>query len=307
MKEKVKKIDIHVHSILKHGCPHVDGVGQFTTPDELRAMYDAIGVEKGVQLPLSSPEGRGKLITSEECYDLATQHPETYFWFCNVDPRQGTNLPNYDLTVFLNYYKSLGAKGVGEVTANLYIDDPYMYNLFAACEKCQLPLTFHIGTKGISYGMVDDLGLPRLEKALQDFPNLTFLGHSQLFWSEISGDVDEATRGGYPKGKVVPGGRVTELMRKYPNLCGDMSAGSGCNAFMRDPEHAYQMIEEFQDRLFFGTDICDPRNADHPMLRLAGFLDDAMEQGKISYDAYYKVSRGNALKLLGVETTNLPK
>jgi len=92
-------------------------------------------------------------------------------------------------------------------------------------------------------------------------------------------------------------------MRKYPNLYGDMSAGSGANAFMRDPEHAYKFIEEFQDRLLFGTDICDPRQIDDPMLKLAEFLDEAMEQDKISYEAYYKVSRGNALKLLGVEET----
>ena len=31
------------------------------------------------------------------------------------------------------------------------------------------------------------------------------------------------------------------------------------------------------------------------------FLDDAVEQGKISGEAYYKVCRGNALKLLGLE------
>ena len=300
--QKIKKIDIHVHSVLsKIGCPHNDGINHFTTPDELRKMYDDLGIEKGIQLPLSSPEGRGRLITSEECYLLATQYPETYIWFCNVDPRQGTNTADFDLGIFLNHYKQMGAKGVGEVTANLYIDDPYMYNLFAVCEKLGLPLTFHIGTKGVSYGMVDDLGLPRLEKALQDFPNLTFLGHSQLFWSEISGDNDEKTRGGYPTGPVAPGGRVEELMRKYPNLHGDMSAGSGCNAFMRDPEHAYKMIEEFQDRLYYGTDICDPRNATNDMLNLGKFLDDAVENGKISWEAYFKVCRGNALKLLGLE------
>lgn len=298
----VKKIDIHVHSILKKGgCPHIDGVGEFTTPEELRRIYDALDIEKGVQLALCSPEGRGKLITSEECWELANAHPETYYWFCNVDPRQGMNTADFDLTMFLEFYKKLGAKGVGEVTANLYIDDPYMYNLFAACEKCQMPLIFHMGYKDFSYGMVDEIGLPRLEKALRDFPNLKFLGHSMLFWSEISGDNNEQVRGGYPTGKVAPGGRLIELMRKYPNLCGDMSAGSGTNAFLRDPEHAYRMIEEFQDRLFFGTDICDPRNEGTPMLTMGKFLDEAMLQGKISYEAYYKVCRGNALKLLGEE------
>jgi len=298
--KRVKKIDIHVHSVLRKGCPRPDG-GCFTTPDELRKMYDDIGVEKGVQLPTNAPEGQYQLLTSDDAYELATRFPETYFWFCNVDPRQGANHPKSDLKHFLNYYKSLGAKGVGEIVANLYVDDPYMYNLFSACQECALPVIFHMGNKGRDYGMVDEVGMPRLEKALQDFPELHFIGHSQKFWAEISGDCSEATRGGYPKGKVVPGGRITELMRKYPNLSGDMSAGSGANAFMRDPEHAYAFIEEFQDRLYYGTDICDPRNAGSDMLKLAGFLDEAMEQGKISYEAYYKVSRGNALKLLGAE------
>ena len=35
------------------------------------------------------------------------------------------------------------------------------------------------------------------------------------------------------------------------------------------------------------------------MLKLASFLDDAMETGKISYAVYEKICRGNALKLLG--------
>ncbi len=300
MKERVKKIDIHVHSVLKKGLPRDNG-GCCTTPAELREIYDKYGIEKGVQLPCVSPECQFQVITPEESYEIATQYPETYFWFCYVDPRQGRNRADYDLTRLINYYKDLGAKGIGEICPNLYIDDPYMYNLFAACEKCDMPLTFHLGVKGGDYGIVDEVGLPRLEKALRDFPKLKFLGHSQKFWAEISGDCTDANRGGYPKGKVVPGGRVVELMRKYPNLYGDMSAGSGANAFMRDPEHAYKFIEEFQDRLLFGTDICDPRQIDDPMLKMVEFLDEAMEKEYISYEAYYKVSRGNALKLLGVE------
>ena len=105
-------------------------------------------------------------------------------------------------------------------------------------------------------------------------------------------DLDLAT------GKVAPGGRVVELMRKYPNLCGDLSAGSGYNAMSRDPEFAYAFMEEFQDRLYYGTDICAPSNITNPMLKLASFLDDAMETGKISYAVYEKICRGNALQLL---------
>ena len=105
--EKVKKIDIHVHSVLsKIGCPHNDGINHFTTPDELRKMYDDLGIEKGVQLPLSSPEGRGRLITSEECYQLATQYPETYVWFCNVDPRAMTNSIHSPFNWIFSYYRT---------------------------------------------------------------------------------------------------------------------------------------------------------------------------------------------------------
>ena len=217
-----------------------------------------------------------------------------------MDPRQGTNQPNFDLGKFLAFYKEMGAKGVGEVTANLYIDDPYMYNLFAACEKLELPLTFHIGTKGISYGMVDDIGLPRLEKALQDFPKLKFLGHSQLFWSEISGDNDEKTRDGYPTGPVAPGGRVEELMRKYPNLYGDMSAGSGLNAMTRDPKFTAWFMDKFQDQLMFGMDFC--RLVPKENMTLSKLMDQLLAEGTITQQVYDKICWNNAAKNLGFKT-----
>lgn len=86
------------------------------------------------------------------------------------------------------YYRNLGAKGVAEITANLYFDDPLVLNLFYHCEKCEMPVIFHIGNLGNDYGIVDKLGLPRLEKILAMFPNLKFLGHSQKFWVEIGSD-----------------------------------------------------------------------------------------------------------------------
>jgi len=293
----VPKIDIHVHSVLEKGCPRLPS-GEFTTPDELRAMYDTIGVEKGVELPSISPEGQYHVVSNEEAYKLATLYSDTYYWFCNIDPRFGSNSSDMDLCYLMNYYKALGAKGVGEVTANLYFDDPLVLNLFRCAEKCNLPLTFHIGNAGHDYGLIDEIGLPRLEKVLGMFPNLKFLGHSQKFWAEISGDNTPEKRDGYPTGKVVPGGRLVELMRRYPNLCCDLSAGSGCNAIMRDPAFGYAFLEEFQDRCYYGTDICDPRNITNPMLRLSHFLDEACEKHYISELAYEKISRGNALEIL---------
>ena len=161
-----------------------------------------------------------------------------------------------------------------------------------------MPVIFHIGHTNGDYGLIDEYGLPRLEKTLKQFPNLKFLAHSQRWWSHISGDITEETYHGYPDGPVVPGGRVVELMRKYPNLYGDLSAFSGYNALARDPEFAYRFMEEFKDRLLYGTDISAPYHIDRPMIKLAAFLDEAVTAGKISYDAYLRISRENALEIL---------
>ncbi len=295
MAKLVKKIDIHVHSCMKKAMPRFQypGLSDYTTPDELRPMYDKMGIEFGVQLPSHSPECRSHIITNEESYEMVQKYPETYDWFCNIDPRWLTNDETADLSKAINYYKEMGAKGIGELTANLYIDDPRYMNLFRHAEKCQMPITIHIGKMGGEYGMVDEIGLPRLEKVLKEFPNLIVLGHSQKFWAEISANCSEEDRGGYPTGKVIPG-RVVELMRKYPNLHGDLSANSGGNAVMRDAEFGYKFMEEFQDRLYFGTDICDPSNE----FALSKYLDDAVMAGHISQQVYEKISRENALKLL---------
>ena len=292
----VKKIDIHVHSCLKRGTPRFHGdFSDYTTPGELRPMYDELGIEKGVQLPTITPESGTHFVSNEESYELVRTHPETYDWFCNIDPRWGGNSDRANFSYLLNYYKNLGAKGVGEICANLYFDDPRVMNLFAHCEACDMPVIFHIGSFPYGdYGLVDELHLPRLEKVLKAFPKLMFLGHSQKFWAEISGDVTEEDRNGYPAGPVAPGGRVVELLRKYPNLCCDLSAGSGENAIRRDPEFGYAFLEEFQDRLYFGTDICAPHNE----MGLSKYLDDAVMQGHISQIAYEKICRENALRLL---------
>ena len=294
----VPKIDIHVHSTPEAVVRRFTG-DTYALPDDIRAMYDAIGVERGLLLPSGIYNVHAfDTISMREARDMVKHNPNTFgWWFCNFSPAAGSNLPDANLSYFIEQYREMGAVGIGEVTESRYFDDPYMLNFFHHAEACGMPLTFHIGNfGGGDYGIVDDPGLPRLEKVLGMFPNLKFLGHSQKFWAEI-GTCDAESRNGYPTGPVTPG-RVVELFRKYPNLYGDLSAGSGYNAISRDPAFGYAFLEEFQDRLFYGTDICSPRNANNPMLKLSAFLDDAMLHERISYDAYVKISRENALKLL---------
>jgi len=289
-------IDIHMHTRPPVGPVRPNGE-TFATPEELLAMMDARGIARAVILPEASPECAHHPLSNDACLDIVAQYPDRFIPFCNADPRMLTNSPAADFTPMLDHYKSRGCKGVGELTANLPFDEPRVWNLFRHCEACSMPVTFHVATQiGGTYGLYDERGLPRLEKTLREFPNLTFLGHSQPFWAEIGADVTDENRNGYPKGPVIAGGRVVGLMREYPNLCGDLSAGSGYNAIRRDPAFGYRFLEEFQDRLFFGTDICSPTN-ETPII---GFLTEAVERDHISRTAYEKIGWRNAQRLLGL-------
>ena len=292
--EKVKKIDVHAHACLFPQYAPLNSIR--VSPEEVLATYDALGVEKGILLPIVSPESMA-IVSSNGCIcEITRRYPDRFAWFCNVDPRMGHNMPNEDLSEYLMFYKSLGAKGVGEMTTNLYADDPYMDNLFAHCAACDMPVTIHIApdVQGF-YGIIDDVGLPRLEKMLKKHPNVKILGHSQPFWAEISADCNTSNRNDYPTGKVIPG-RLVELMREYGNLYCDMSAGSCCNAMTRDPDHAYRFIEEFGDRMMFGIDQTRPNGTG--LGNLSDFLDNAAETGCISEKHYRGICRENAIRIL---------
>lgn len=296
--ENIKKIDIHAHAT---AFPeYVPGRkwngGRFCSGEQVIEFYDKLNIEKGVLLPIQSPECQLTVMSNENCKWIADQHPDRFMWFCNVDPRAFENSADADLAWVLNQYIKLGAKGVGEITSQVYADDPKLDNLFSCCEELDLPVLIHIGPQfGNCYGIVDELGLYRLEKMLKKHPKLKLLGHSQPFWSEISADNNEELRNEYPTGKVTEG-RIAELMREYGNLYCDLSAGSGANAMMRDPEYAAKFMEEFSDRLLYGCDICAPSNT-HPF-PFDEFLDKMVDDGMLSIENYTKIVRDNALKIL---------
>ena len=296
----IKKIDVHAHaSPWPEYAPKYLGTDEKKpSPKELfEEYYGKLNVEKCVLLPGVSPEGATAPITSEMIKYLVDQDPEHLLWFCCVDPRMLSNSADAKLSYLLEHYKSLGARGVGEVTCNLYADDPLMENLFACCAELDLPVTVHIAPeRGGYYGIADDLGLPRLERMLKKYPKLKIFGHSQPFWSEI-GENNDKIRNTYVPGKV-KNGRLPELLREYENLYCDLSAGSGANALMRDREHAAAFIEEFCDRLMYGCDIC-LHGQTFPFV-FDEFLTSMRESGEISEENYYKLVRGNAERILGL-------
>jgi len=288
-------IDIHEHAVPRRGFVNPGRPYPCTTAAELVDIMDKDGIDQMVVLPITSPEPFFHQ-SVEEAFEACDQYPQRFIKFCNVDPRVEAHNLNYDFTPILDYYKSLGAKGLGEVTAPLPWSATRVQRLLGACEKAGLPFLFHLGVRAEnSYGLVSSAGLPELEDALKAYPNLQFLAHSQTWWAEVGPNPTLEERAGYPKGPVRPGGRVAQLMRNHPNLWGDLSAGSGANAVSRDPDWGCAFIEEFQDRLLMGLDICTVSNKDRTLLT---FLRNAVANRKISDHAYKKVMGQNAAHLL---------
>jgi len=290
-------IDIHVH-VRRIPGPLRRGKPAYCTPQQLIERYDEIGIEQGVLLPGVNPECCYVPQSNEEVIEISQMHPGRFIPFCNIDPRAMTNSPDAPLGDLLRYYRDQGCKGIGEVAANLPFSDPLVQNLFKHVEEVGFPLTFHVACRiGKIYGLYDDPGLPQFEQCLQRFPKLRFLAHSQSFWAEMAPLEKPEDRAGYPMYPIKEEGVVPKLFRRYPNLHGDLSAGSGFNALNRDPEYALRFLDEFQDRLLFGTDITAPDTA----TPLAGFLLDLRARGKISEAVFQKVAKENARQLLDLD------
>src|SRR5207247_3098603 len=58
------------------------------------------------------------------------------------------------------------------------------------------------------------------------------------------------------KGQV-RGSSTARYLSDYPNMYGDLSAGSGLNALQRDENHARHFIQRHQDKLIYGSDCND--------------------------------------------------
>ena len=286
---------MHGHAY-RHPYPGPDGMPIFSSPEQLLARYDSLGVEKGVLLPIVNPEVYLPQ-SNEEILSIADDYPGRFIPYCNIDPRAVTNSSSADLGYLLRHYRDRGCKGVGEVMPNLPFTDPLVWNLFRHAEAVGLPLTFDIATRvGGTYGLYDDPGLPQLEASLQAFPELIIVCHGPAFWAEITALESPEDRGGYPSYPVGEEGAVAKLLRKYPNMRCDLSAFSGYNALARDRDHAIRFLDEFQDRLLFGLDIC----AHDQPAPIVALLNEFKADGRLSEEAFGRIARGNAIELLDV-------
>ena len=287
----MKKIDLHMHVMTTMNIPKIGKVN-LSGPGKMIDHMKELGIEKAVLM--SSGEKKIPFGKNSICRKIVQKYPEHFAWMCMVDEKEEATV--YDR---LAEYKSQGAIGVGELTINKRLDHPFLQTVFAAAEKLELPVTIHMSPEeGFSYGVVDEPRLPLLEEVLKKYPNLKVLGHSQTFWIEMSGDAPDSKeeRNSWGKGPVIPGGRVPELFAKYPNLYGDLSANSAGQAIMRDPEFGLHFLETYKDRLFFATDMV---NSDM-VFPLGAWLDEQVQAGRLSDEAYAMICGGNARRVFGL-------
>jgi len=280
-KRASKYIDVHTHiGTTWNGNKNL-------TADDLLKWMDAHDIEKSVLLPLTSPESSSFLLLTEPALKAAKDHPDRLIPFCSIDPRTSVRGGLKGFIDVIKSYVDKGAKGFGEHKVGLNFDDPLMMRVYEACETVGIPLLFHMDSQRGK----DLPGLPRLENALRTFPKLNFIGHGPGWWASISGDVKtQKDLHSYPKTKVAAGGAIDRLMNKYPNIYGDLSAGSGANSISRDMEFGKQFMTRQQDRLLFGTDYLQPGQV-VPQFEVFEKLD-------LSKEVQSKIFRNNAIRLL---------
>jgi predicted TIM-barrel fold metal-dependent hydrolase len=201
--------------------------------------------------------GEGGPIPFSLCKTYVEKAPDRFVLGYAPDPRRPEAIDMLEAAI-----KIYGVKVYGELKLRMMYDNPDALRMFRYCGKNGLPVIVHIDYEfetGVKYPRPNwwyGGGIDAFERAVKACPETIFIGHAPGFWAHISGD-DQYNKTSYPKGKVQPGGKIVEMLQKYPNLYCDMSAGSGRNALSRDPEFAKQFLLEFQDRILYGRDYFD--------------------------------------------------
>jgi len=277
-------IDVHAHlGYVIHGYAPL-------TVEKLLRFMDAHGIEKSVILPLVNPEEEDYAYTTEMALADCARHPDRLFPFANVDPRRGANDGSYDFFPVLEEYKAQGCKGFGEILANLPTNDPRMKGIYAACGRLGFPVLFDFRLGNV--GVIDPAGMPLLEECAREFPETIFIGHGPGWWAEMSAEVTDEGKDGYPSGPITAPGVIDRLLATYHNIHADLSANSAYYAFTRDPEYTRAFVLRHWRKLMFGTDRF-VREEEPRMIDLLRAMDLPVEVGEA-------VFRGNAVEMLGL-------
>ena len=217
---------------------------------ELIAHQREMGVSKTVLLPAGSKYGLAAGAGGNDTVvAIARQHPDEYRFFANELP----DIP--EARSVLEKYLKMGAIGIGEQKFPVHVDSPAIGLVAEIARDYQVPVLMHFEHNNYNLGFVD------FPKVVALHSKVVFIGHAQTWWGNIDKNHNQAEM--YPKTLVTPGGITDRLLADYPNVYGDLSAGSGLNSMLRDEDHARDFLKRHQDKLLFGSD-CSDRRANGP-------------------------------------------
>ena len=212
--------------------------------DELIAHQRRLGITRTVLLPAGSKFGLAAGAGGNQTVvDLARRHPGEFVYFANEVP----DLPGARQEI--EKYLKLGAIGIGEQKFQVDCDSAPIEMVAEAAQQFGVPVLLHFQHN--AYNM----GIERFHKILSKYPKVNFIGHAQTWWGNIDRSHDQAVM--YPKTPVTPGGVTDRLLSDFPNMYGDLSAGSGLNSMLRDEAQARQFLARHQNKLMFGSDCSD--------------------------------------------------
>jgi uncharacterized protein len=229
-------IDIHQHT---------NYIGR--SDAELIAHQRDMGVSVTVLLPAGSKYGLAAGAGGNETVvAIARQYPKEYRFFANELP----DIP--EARPVIEQFLKRGAIGIGEQKFPVDADSPHIDLVAEIAREYGVPVLMHF-----EHGNYN-LGIDRFARVLKRHPRVSFIGHAQTWWGNIDRNHKQTEM--YPKTPVTPGGITDRLLSDYPNMYGDMSAGSGLNSMLRDEDHAREFLKRHQDKLLFGSD-CNDRDA----------------------------------------------
>ena len=208
-------IDIHQH------------VHYAARPDDVLVAHQrAMGITHTILLPAGTPafgtsthQGKtnglqAQCAGNEACYSIAQKYPGEFAFGSNEVP----DLP--DAVQEIEKYLKLGGRVIGELKFGVDCDSKEMQRVYKLAEEYQVPVVMHWQFQMFNYNF------ERFPKMLEKFPKVNFIGHAQTWWANIDKNHSDQSIL-YPKTRVTPGGLTDRLLSDYPNMFGDLSAGSG--------------------------------------------------------------------------------
>jgi predicted TIM-barrel fold metal-dependent hydrolase len=230
------------------------------TDEAFLAHQRAMGVTTTILLPAGRPvstasthEGASNGLEAqcggnEACRSFALAHPKAFLFGAN-------EVPDLDgATEEIGTYLRHGAIVIAEQKFGVECDSPAMEKIYRLAEERRVPVLMHWQFQRYNYGF------ERFGKVLARYPKVNFIGHAQTWWANIDRNHQDQSIL-YPKGPVTAGGLTDRYLSDYPNMYGDLSAGSGLNALTRDEDFTRDFLSRHRDRLVFGSDCSDSDGA----------------------------------------------